>query len=115
MEADHSSTDKRRSPRQKTYAKILVEGSQEPGYLRDLSREGCQLALLAAPPAGLNELMRVKVLPNPQSGVPAFDMTVEVRWTRPSPPYFLLGGSSNAVGGTEAQQALAELLRYYSS
>jgi len=115
---DEQAADKRRSPRSKTYAKVLVEGTNNLGYLRDLSPEGCQVALLAPPAAGAEQILRVTILPEPEIGVPRFRMALEVRWSRASPPYFLLGGKLRPLAGDlghdGARRAMEELLRYYA-
>jgi hypothetical protein len=112
--ADSRPADNRRGPRSRTYAKVLVEGAGTLGYLRDLSREGCQLALLAPLAADSGETLTIRILPEPDTGVQEFRMTLEVRWSRTSSPYFLVGGVSRAVGASAESGPLEQLLHYYA-
>jgi hypothetical protein len=111
---DSQHADKRGSPRSRTYAKVRIEGAGTLGYLRDLSRGGCRLSLLAPIDVTGERGLSVRVLPGPESGVPPFMLAVEVRWAKESPPYFLVGGTTRAVGGDEAETALERLLSYYT-
>lgn len=115
---DEQAADMRKSPRSKTYAKLLVEGTNTLGYLRDLSRQGCQVALLAPLAAEAKQTLTITILPEPEIGVPRFRMALEVRWSRTSPPYFLLGGECRPLpgdpGGGGECRAMEELLRYYA-
>jgi hypothetical protein len=111
---DSQYEDKRGNPRSRTYAKVQIEGAGTLGYLRDLSRGGCRLSLLGPIDAAVGGGLSVRVLPAPESGVPPFILAMEVRWAKESPPYFLVGGTTRAVGGEEAESALERLLSYYT-
>jgi hypothetical protein len=106
--------EQRKSPRNKTYAKVLLEGCGIPGYLRDLSKEGCQLALIRKPPVQKSDALNVEVLPSEEMRIPRFSMTVQIIWTRIDPVYFLVGGLITAVKGKAGKVRLDQLFRYYA-
>jgi hypothetical protein len=105
--------EKRKSQRNKAYAKILLEGSNIRGYLRDLSEEGCQLALLKALEIQKGDRLAITVLPGEEIGIPAFSMPIEVMWSRPDPVYYLLGAQIGEIEEKEGQLRLRELSAYY--
>lgn len=106
--------EQRKSPRNKTYAKVLLEGSGTPGYLRDLSRDGCQLALIKPLSVQKGDSLTVLVLPAEEIGIPRFSVTVEIMWTRNNPVYFLVGAVIAPVTDTESEERLEELFKYYA-
>lgn len=108
-------TDKRRLRRERTLAKIIVGEDAVPGYLRDLSKEGCQLALLKQIPVNHDDLIRVKVLPGDEIGVAPFSVSVTVAWFRSDPVYFLVGGIITPLAGEHDTRRLSELYTYYGS
>jgi hypothetical protein len=105
--------EQRRSPRTKTYAKVIFDESGTPGYLRDLSREGCQLALIRTLSVQKGDSLTVSVLPVEELGIPRFSLTVEIMWTRTDPVYFLVGAIIAPVTDTESEKRLEELFTYY--
>jgi len=111
---DEMGKEQRRSPRNKTYAKVLLEGSSTPGYIRDLSREGCQLALISSLPVQKGDCLKVSVLPTEDLGISGFSVTVEIMWTRSDPVYFLMGAAIAPVTDRESEERLEELLKYYT-
>jgi hypothetical protein len=111
---DREQADKRSSPRSPSYAKVQLEGGGAFGYLRELSQGGCRLSLLGPTALAEEGDVALRVIPAPESGVPPFAMAVEVKWSRESPPYLLVGGTTRAIGGKEAEAALERLLLYYA-
>ena len=103
--------DQRKNPRNKTYAKVLLAGSGTLGYLRDLSREGCQLALIGNPSLEKGAVVSVEVLPVEEMNIPRFSMDVQIMWTRNDPVYYLAGG---LISSTQHQGRLEELFKYYA-
>ncbi|MCK5007406.1 MAG: PilZ domain-containing protein [Spirochaetia bacterium] len=106
--------EQRKSPRNKTYAKVLLEGSSTLGYLRDLSRDGCQLALIRPLPVQKGDSLTVSVLPVEEMGIPRFSVTVEIMWIRSDPVYFLVGATIAPVTDRESEERLEELFKYYA-
>jgi hypothetical protein len=102
--------DQRKNPRNKTYAKVLLADSGILGYLRDLSREGCQFAFIGDPRVEKDAVLSVEVLPDEEMGIPRFSMEVQIMWTREDPVYHLAGG---LITSTQDSQRLEQLFQYY--
>jgi hypothetical protein len=103
--------DHRKNPRNKAYAKVHLEGSGTLGYLRDLSKEGCQLAFIGDPYLENGTLARIEVLPPEEMGIARFSMEVQIMWTRTDPVYHLAGG---LIASTQDKDRLEELFKYYA-
>ena len=103
--------DQRKNPRNKTYAKVLLAESGTLGYLRDLSKEGCQVAFIANPDLRRGTAVSISVLPAEEMGIPRFSMEVQIMWTQTDPVYYLAGG---LITSTQNEENLAELFAYYA-
>jgi hypothetical protein len=103
--------DQRRNPRNKTYAKVLLEQSGTLGYLRDLSREGCQIAFIGDPSVENGTVVSVDVLPAEEMNIPRFSMEVQIMWTRNDPVYYLAG---RLITSTQNKGTLEQLFEYYA-
>jgi hypothetical protein len=103
--------DQRRNPRNKTYAKVILADSGTLGYLRDLSREGCQIAFIGDPSVENGMVVSVDVLPAEEMNIPRFSMEVQLMWTRNDPVYYLAGG---LITSTPNQEGLEQLFEYYA-
>ena len=106
--------EQRRSQRNKTYVKVLLGSSGAPGYIRDLSREGCQLAFMRNPAVKKGDLLDIEVLPSEEMAVGRFSMTVRIVWVREDPVYLMAGGLISSVRGEKAEQRIGQLYRYYA-
>ena len=106
--------EQRKSRRNKTYAKVLLKGSGSLGYMRDLSQEGCQLALISKPDLKRGDHLEVEVLPAEEMSIGRFSVTIQVMWTRSDPPYFIAGGLITTVPQPNSAQRLEQLYRYYA-
>jgi hypothetical protein len=109
------SQEKRRSERRRAYAKVFVEGRNLPGYLRDVSRQGCQLALLENPDIELGHDLTFTVLPLEEARLPSFSLTLRIAWIRPDPLYRFVGGPIvGSPAAKEQQKNLRRLYAYYA-
>jgi hypothetical protein len=111
---DEMGKEQRKSTRNKTYAKVFLEDSSTPGYLRDLSRDGCQLAMIRPLSVQKGDSLTLSVLPAEEMGIPRFSIIVEIIWTRIDPVYFLVGAVIDSVNDTESEERLGELFKYYA-
>jgi len=102
--------EQRKSSRNKTYAKVILEGGGL-GYLRDLSREGCQIAFIGKPLVERGKVVDVEILPAEEMGIPRFSLSVQIMWTRDDPVYCIAGGLINSV---QERERLEQLFRYYT-
>jgi hypothetical protein len=107
------SEEQRIEKRLKTHAKILIKGWEVPGYLRDLSQEGCQISLTRPLELKREQALAVAVLADPETGVEAFDFFVQVLWTRADPVFFNLGGPISPFPGEQHERGLRRLYDFY--
>jgi hypothetical protein len=107
------SEEQRNVVRLKTHAKILIKGWEIPGYLRDLSRKGCQLSLTRPLAIKREQALAVAVLSDPEAGIAPFNFFVQVLWTHADPVFFNLGGPISPFPGEENERGLRRLYDFY--
>jgi hypothetical protein len=105
--------EQRNLVRLKTHAKILIKGWEVPGYLRDLSREGCQISLTRPLELKREQALAVSVLPDAEVGIASFNFFMQVLWTRTDPVFFSLGGPISPFPGQQHEQSLRRLVDFY--
>jgi hypothetical protein len=103
--------EQRKSTRNKTYAKVLLDGSGILGYLRDLSKEGCQLAFVTDAEIYKGDVVNVQILPAEEMEIPRFSIAVQIMWTRDDPVYHVAGGLITSV---QDEQNFNSLFSYYA-
>jgi hypothetical protein len=103
----------RRTDRTRTHAKVLWLDQAVPGYLRDLSRKGCKVALLKAVQVQPGEAARMRIIPGEESDIAPFEVLMEVLWTRGDPIWFFLGGLVVAPDSAADRECLQRLRGYY--
>ena len=109
MEAEN-----RHQPRVSGYAKALLVGANTPGYIRDLSRTGCQVAFVQAVSAVPGDLIKIRVIDEHDPSVPQFDINLRVRRVQPDALWCVMGGEIESVSGHEDENAFAKLVEYYA-
>lgn len=107
------SEEQRGKVRLKAHAKILIKGWEVPGYIRDLSPEGCQISLTRPLDLRQEQALAVAVLADPETGVTPFNFFVQVLWTRADPVFFNLGGPISPFPGKEHELGLRRLYAFY--
>ncbi len=107
------SEEQRGNVRLKAHAKILIKGWEVPGYIRDLSQEGCQISLTRPIDLRREQALAVAVLADPETGVTPFNFFVQVLWTRADPVFFNLGGPISPFPGKEHELGLRRLYEFY--
>jgi hypothetical protein len=110
MENEH-----RKHPRVTSYAKALLVGAMTPGHIRDLSATGCQVVFMQAVAAAVGDLLRLRVIPEHDPAIAPFQICLRVRWIKPDPLWFALGGEIEEVSCTEDAGAFEKLVSYYCS
>jgi hypothetical protein len=107
-------SDLRKDPRVSGYAKALLLRRMTPGYIRDLSRHGCQVAFMQAVEVAAGDLITVRVIAEHDATLPPFEISLRVRWVKPDALWFTLGGQieSAPVPGSEA--VFEKLVDYYA-
>ncbi len=109
MEVEH-----RQQPRVAGYAKALLVGPNTPGYIRDVSRTGCQVAFLQAVSAVAGDLIKIRVIDEHDPSVAQFDINLRVRRIQPDALWCVLGGVIESVSGHEDENVFAKLVEYYA-
>lgn len=109
MSAEH-----RQQPRVSGYAKALLVGPNTPGYIRDLSRTGCQVAFVQTVEAVAGDLIKVRVIDEHDPSVPQFQISLRVRRIKPDALWCVLGGEIESVSGHEDKNVFEKLVDYYA-
>ncbi|RKX73540.1 MAG: hypothetical protein DRP70_11650 [Spirochaetes bacterium] len=82
-------SEHRMEPRNQGYAKTIMDS--RPGYLRNLTEEGCKIVTVSALPYSIGEVLTFQILPDETSGLDRMTVTAELRWEKKDGPYFVYG------------------------
>ena len=96
------------------YAKALLVGPMTPGYIRDLSRTGCQVAFMQSVGAAMGDLLTIRVIAEQSLSIAPFELSLRVRWLKPDPIWFALGGEIEAVSSQDGENVFERLVEYYT-
>jgi hypothetical protein len=108
-------TEQRKDPRVPSYAKAVFLDRQVPGYIRDLSRSGCQVAFMQAIPAGVGDLITVQVIAEHDPAIPPFSVRLRVRRVVSDVLWYTLGTEIESVFDPKQTEAFERLVSYYST
>ncbi|HTP57414.1 MAG TPA: PilZ domain-containing protein [Spirochaetia bacterium] len=108
------SAEQRRHERATAHAKAVFVSTTTPGYLRDVSASGCQVAFMAPVPAREGQTVTVQVVPVHDPAIAPFHIQLDVRWVRNDPLWYLLGGRTRGVTPQDGE-SLARVVEYYRS
>ncbi len=97
-----------------TFAKVVLVKDNSPGYLRDISKSGCYIALLKPAVVEKQDILELIIIPGDEIGIQYFKLNLEVLWIRTESLYFCLGGKVSALPGPENKERLEQLIRYYA-
>ncbi len=106
------SAEQRRYERAPAHAKAVFVSTMTPGYLRDLSASGCQVAFMAPVPAQEGQTVTIQVVPVHDSSLAPFHITLDVKWVRNDPLWYVMGGKTSGVTPQDGE-CLARLVDYY--
>jgi hypothetical protein len=104
----------RKDARVSGYAKALLLPLTTPGYIRDLSRRGCQVAFMQVVAVAAGDLITVRVIAEHDVTLPPFDIVLRVRWVRPDPIWFMLGGEIESPPAPGSESVFEKLVDYYA-
>ncbi len=82
-------SEHRMEPRNQGYAKVIMDS--RPGYLRNLTDEGCKIVTVSALPYSRGETLTFQIIPDETSGLDRITITAELRWEKKDGPYFVYG------------------------
>lgn len=106
--------EQRKHPRVSGYAKALLLGSLIPGYIRDLSRSGCQVAFMQAVQVAEGDLVAIRIIAEHDPSIPPFEVRLRVRWIKPDAIWHAFGGEIVQQENAEAAGVFDKLVDYYS-
>ncbi len=106
-------TENRKSPRMAAYAKAVHPATATPGYIRDLSGTGCQVAFVQPLPVRAGELVEVLVIAEHDPSIPPFPLRLVARWSRADGIWFCVGGEIAEPDSSEAGGGFERLVAYY--
>jgi len=107
-------TEKREETRNKVYAKVISMKDNTPGYLRDLSKSGCQISFIKPIKVEKGDALTLHIIPGEEIGIADFKIFLEILWTHFDSFYFSVGGRVSPLPGAENQQQLNNLYAYYT-
>ena len=106
--------EQRKAPRVPSYAKAMLLDAQIPGYIRDLSSAGCQVAFMQAPAIAVGDLIAVRVIAEHDPGLAPFVVHLRVRWVKNDAPWFTLGGMVEPMDDAHEREVFRRLVAYYT-
>ena len=106
-------TEQRRHPRVPSYAKALLLGPQMPGYIRDLSQHGCQVAFMQPVDAAIGSSLTLRVIAEHDPTIPNFELTFRVRWAKRDSIWYAFGGHIESVSSEQGETVFEKLVSYY--
>jgi hypothetical protein len=108
-------TDQRKSPRASSYAKALLLEPQALGYVRDLSRSGCQVAFMQSVEVATGDLITLRIIAEHDPSLAPFELQLRVRWVKRDPLWFALGGEIDTIEDARGAEAFDRLVMYYTN
>jgi hypothetical protein len=99
-------------PRSQGYAKTIMDS--RPGYLRNLTEEGCKIVCVSALPHSIGDTITFQILPDETSGLKRITVTAELRWAKNDGPYFIYGFLIAGFASDEDRENYSELVTQYS-
>jgi hypothetical protein len=84
---------KRKDPRYALSAGITIEGFEGEALLGNISVSGCFLESITYVGLKPTQIYKAKIIPNPEDGIEAFNLSLELNWTKSSEAFFEAGFS----------------------
>jgi hypothetical protein len=107
-------SEHRRDPRVSSYAKAILVDPPAPGYVRDLSRTGCQIAFMQPVPAAIGDLLVLRVIAEHDPSITPFPLKLRVRWLKQDDIWFAVGAQIEPFEDPGALASFNKLVSYYS-
>jgi hypothetical protein len=108
-------TEQRKDPRVPGYAKAVFVERQIRGYIRDLSRSGCQVSFMQPIPAGVGDLITVQVIAEHDPLIAPFLVRLRVRHILQDPLWYSVGTEIETIFDPKEARAFEQLVTYYST
>ena len=97
--------------RNQGYAKVMLDS--RPGYLRNLTDEGCKIVMISALPHDEGERIPFQIIPDETSGLGRVSVDAELRWKKKDGPYFVYGFRIEEFGSEREAEAYHKLVTQY--
>ena len=107
--------NKRDQKRKKTYAKVVYADDSTPGYLRDVSDQGCRISFIKPIPAQEHDVVELKIIPQQETRIPAFRLFFEICWVSIDSVYFSIGGEVSLLPEDTDRERYAHLVEFYKN
>ena len=107
-------TEHRKDPRVPGYAKAVFVDRQVPGYIRDLSRSGCQVSFMQPIPAAVGDLITVQVIAEHDPSIAPFNIRLRIRRAVSDTLWHSLGTEIESVFDDKDARSFEKLVTYYS-
>ena len=104
-----------RQDREKAYAKVLFIDENLPGYVRDLSTQGCQIDLLQEASWEVGERKKIVIIPEEDIGFAPVHGTIEIRWLKPKEIYYSVGVKFVSLKDADAKENYKRIIRFFQS
>jgi hypothetical protein len=81
----------KRAPRYGSLALVSINGYEGMAVLRNISQSGFRMESKTFVDMNLGSVYVMQITPEPSSGIPSFEIPVEIRWVESSPEKFAAG------------------------
>jgi hypothetical protein len=106
--------DKRKDQRVPSYAKAILADGHVPGYIRDLSISGCQLAFISPLSVSVGDVITVQVIAEHDPSIVPFQLRLCIRRVTEDPPWHSLGTQIETIRNPKEAESFERLVSYYS-
>lgn len=106
-------TEQRKNRRVLGYAKALHVPTRTPGYIRDLSSTGCQVAFMQPLPVHSGDTLDIMVMAEHDPTIAAFAVRLTARWVKADAIWFSVGGETTGPESGTDRDSFAALVSYY--
>ena len=104
-------SEHRMEARHQGYAKVVFDS--HPGYLRNLTKDGCKILMTSELPKAVGEELTISIIPDETSGLDPLSVTGELRWIQDDGPYFLYGLLIVSFGSDSEAETYHKLVAQY--
>ena len=105
--------NKRKNPRMAGYAKAIIAETMAPGYIRDLSRTGCQVSFMPSIDVAVGSLLTMDVIAEHDPTIAPFRLSLRVLWSRRDSLWQYIGGELESLSCREDEECFERLVDYY--
>ncbi len=108
-------SEQRKDLRVPSYAKAVLAEGHIPGYIRDLSSSGCQVAFIQPVAAAVGDVITVQVIAEHDPTIPLFHVRLRIKRVVEDPPWHSLGAQVETIRDPAEAAAFERLVAYYSA